>query len=202
MTTNATVRKELASLEKMTTGDLRATILTHPCGFARPEILLWLAASGVPIDEEHVDTVCAAPHADALNLAIECTLASRFDECLFVEHDLLCWPKDLEDFWTVDGDGVCARYGSAEWWAKPERAFHLGLWRTRREVLEACGPPWAVEGEPGCLCQSLARRFRAASFTITVAGSVLHHRPACRAEVAAHTRAHAEAQAADPIPSR
>jgi len=54
-------------------------------------------------------------------------------------------------------------------------------------VLEACGPPWAVDGEPDCLCASVARRFVTANFTITVAGSALHHCPACPAKPAAGT---------------
>ena len=56
--------------------------------------------------------------------------------------------------------------------------------------LEAKYRHWkrAVEGEPGCLCQSLARRFHAAGFTITVAGSVLHHRPACSGKSAPECR--------------
>lgn len=50
-----------------------------------------------------------APHADALNLAIRCALASPFDEFLFAEHDLICRAADLEPFWQADADVVRAR---------------------------------------------------------------------------------------------
>ena len=104
----------------------RLTILTWPWGLAWPEILTAFGACGLPIDPEHVDTVCESPHVAALNRAIECALASPFDELIFAENDLVLDPAGLAPFLAAEADVVCIAYHGA---AEPAPAPHLGLWR-------------------------------------------------------------------------
>jgi hypothetical protein len=148
----------------------RLTILTWPCGLARPEILTAFGACGLPIDPEHVDTVCESPHVAALNRAIECALASPFDELIFAENDLAA---SLAPFLAADADVVCIAYHGAA-----EPAPHLGLWRTRRAILEALtGPPWARPAAPGeCLCGPFFAAMRRLGFTGAVTGRATHLR--------------------------
>jgi len=63
----------------------------------------------------------------------------------------------------------------------PPDAFHSGLWRTTRDILDAIQPPWYswplnADGTDitGCPCGYFAAKVRAAGFTIAKAGFVQH----------------------------
>jgi len=84
------------------------------------------------------------------------------------------------EFTLADADVANAIYQTeVEEAFDPSDAFHSGLWRTTREVLEAIDPPWFAwpvnaDGTDiaGCPCGYFAAKIRAAGFTVAQAGFV------------------------------
>ena len=82
------------------------------------------------------------------------------------------------------GDVVCAEYETEcmheQAWGPPD-AFHSGLWRTSRRVLETMEPPYFLPqynsdatAVVGCHCNHLRRKLTEKGFSIRHVGRVDH----------------------------
>lgn len=156
-------------------------ILTWPCGHVRPESLLWLARDGVDLRRVHF--LSRAPAARAVNDLAAALLDDGRPWILVVERDLV--PQDMLPFWTAPGDVVGVWYPSAtgrpedtdrRWAPWPSGpAWHRGLWRAHRRVLEIVPAPWFPDRpRVGCRCRAFAEECRRRGLAVVTAGVADH----------------------------
>ncbi|HOD84746.1 MAG TPA: hypothetical protein PKG77_25300 [Phycisphaerae bacterium] len=164
----------------------RAFVCCMPDFRVRPELIQWLVqVARVPFERiayvQHPRlSSCVYNRAVATALRV----AGPGDHLLFADADIV--PTNATaPLLLAEADVANAIYQTeVEEAFDPPDAFHSGLWRTTREVLEAIEPPWfawpvTADGTDitGCPCGFFAAKVRAAGFTIAKAGFV-RHRPA------------------------
>lgn len=150
------------------------------CMWSR-HLVQWFTALGVhenarPLNAGERQMDCQA------NRGIVKALRSDAELFCFVESDIRPHVGITAGFWESEADVVGAIYPTeAEHaWDHAQR-IHSGLWRTRRDVLEATGPPWfewitnpARTRTEGCICLTFCQRVLDAGFTIEQAGHAQH----------------------------
>jgi len=157
-----------------------AVIAAYPDLQVAPQMIAWLGAIGVA--EIQVHRYGDGRMDCGYNSGVLAALASRYDAFIFADKDI--WPgASTAAFLAASADLVSCQYDTgrgAEAWADAS-AFHTGLWRTRRAVLDAVGPrpfQWTLNDKgteaSECLCRPFARRVAAAGFTIAHAGTAGH----------------------------
>jgi len=148
----------------------------------------WLAGLGFGFDNPRV--ICLTRHDihAAYNSGVAVALGYHarlkrqpFEQFIFVDNDMEPGSQTAE-FLRAEQDVVSAMYptGHAESWDHPY-AFHTGLWRTHRKVLETIRPPWFgyKYSEDGCSivacsCAMFRNKAVAAGFTVGHAGWAGH----------------------------
>lgn len=157
-----------------------ATIAAWPDGLVHPRLIEFLHRCGFTDDRiaiTNIRHVVCAYNRTVRDIA----LPSRFDWFVFADRDLV--PVSHTDRWLdAEADVVCCEYPLANraGWAHPQ-AFHTGLWRCHRRVLEAIAPPWFGRGfSPDgcemrkCVCDHFRDKALAAGFAIARAGWADH----------------------------
>ena len=157
-----------------------ATIAAWPDGLVHPRLIEFLHKHGITDDRIAITNIRHV--ACAYNRAVrDIALPSRFDWFLFADRDLIPGPN-TDPWFDVAGEIVCCQYPlrNEAGWGHPQ-AFHTGLWRCRREVLEALPPPWFLrEFSPDgcelrrCVCEHFRNKALAAGFAIARAGWADH----------------------------
>jgi len=167
--------------------DTMAIILTWPVGQCHVSIPAWLIQHGIDfLDPRAVQTVCCGDQVIAVNRSIrDMFLAGDKSNLIMIENDLRLG-DETDAFLEADGDMVCVEYERDN--CRPEEgrwdslsAFHMGMWRSTREVLKNTGPPWMVKvydkdycSPHGCICEPLAKQVINRGFTVRHAGKALH----------------------------
>jgi hypothetical protein len=156
--------------------DLLVTVLTWPLQQARPEMILWLVAQGVPASLRHWSFIYAHPQQQALELAVERARGRGLPRALFLENDLIPLPETA-DLFDVEADVAACRCGGRGARAR-HGPFHLAMWLTSLRALRCLGDPPRIERLPGqCLCRSLEQAFAEAGLSIRAGGAVQHAAP-------------------------
>jgi len=163
--------------------DSLVIVSCYPDGLCDPSIPAWLANRGFDLGPAGFVRGCVRDVTCALNQAVRVFLASPKTWLLYVERDLQVGPI-CDPLLSAAEDLACVQYdvGIPGAWSHP-LAFHTGMWRARRGVLEAIAPPWFLpEYSPDgtevatCCCGHFARKATAAGFSIARAGQA-GHRP-------------------------
>jgi len=161
--------------------NIAAGVLTYPCGHCRPEIIAWLTQTD--INPGRVHFLNQEGLARAPNDLLTVLLAEGRDWLLVVERDIV--PVEMAAWWQADADVVgvwyphssgCTERTESMWAPWPSGpAWHRGLWRARREVLETMPRPWLpAYPRGGCRCKNFAEEARRNGFTVTTAGRAEH----------------------------
>jgi len=156
-------------------------VLTYPCGHCRPEIVAWLAQTGIGLGR--VPFLNQEGLARAVNDLLVALLAEGRDWLLVVERDIV--PVEMAAWWQAEGDVVGVWYphstGDPEhtqhmwepWESGP--AWHRGLWRVHRRVPETMPRPWfPARPRRGCRCRDFAEEARRNGFSVLTAGRAEH----------------------------
>lgn len=166
-------------------GKTVAVIRSWPNNMATLDLSSWLNWIGVSSDRfrphwnDERDMVCA------YNFGIKHqALRTNAEQFIFADNDIRPHPQKTAPFLTLTDDVVACEYETenSHRTAWPNgHAFHTGLWRCHRAVLERVEPPWF---EPrykddgcewaACLCESFAKKVTAAGFTIAHGGWAGH----------------------------
>ncbi len=145
------------------------------------ELAVWLYDMGV---WDHILFHDASQRNEACqyNQSTQLALETGHKKFVFVDSDIRPHVSRTAAFWEASADVVGCKYptGRETSWDDPG-VIHAGLWRTRREVLEATGPVWFRWGYnekhtrvTSCLCKHLCSAVTAAGFTIEQAGWAMH----------------------------
>ena len=170
-----------------------AVILAYPNNMVTIELLTWLQQIGVgkqisvcPVHRFYgerctlVKEICIG-----MNVQVKTALEHRdWDFFLFAENDIRPDLALTAPFLEAEGDVVCAEYETEcmhdHAWG-PADAFHTGLWRTSRRVLEVMEPPYFLPqynsdatAVVGCHCNHLRRKLTEKGFRICHTGRVDH----------------------------
>ena len=146
------------------------------------ELCVWLTDVGAwPhvkfADAGQRDEACQYNYATLGALALP-----DYDEFVFADSDIRPHVDHTREFFASTADVVGCRYpvDKETAWDNPN-IIHAGLWRTRREVLEAIGAPWFLwEYDANhtcvvrCLCEHFSRQAAAAGFSVAQAGWAMH----------------------------
>ena len=120
-----------------------------------------------------------------MNVQVKTALEHRdWDFFIFAENDIRPDLTLTAPFLEAEGDVVCAEYETEcmhdHAWG-PADAFHTGLWRTTRRVLETMEPPYFLPqynsdatAVVGCHCNHLRRKLAEKGFRICHTGRVDH----------------------------
>ena len=157
-----------------------AVITTWPTGMVRSGLVHWLYRLG--LGQEQIAEICTKPIVVAKSIAIRDALRTPYDTFIFADNDMVPHPRMIQPFVDAEQDLVCANFAIADMagWGDPQ-AFHMGLWRTTRKVLETVGPPWfeTTYTDDGCAvakcnCMHLRDKVLCAGFTVGRAGWAEH----------------------------
>jgi len=160
-----------------------AIILSYPNDTATCKLTRWLSNIGVH-NVMSLNEKTKAEHT-VYNAYIEMALASNFNHFIFCDNDLKPIQTQMRPWLEAEADVVCCEYPIGrtheEGWAS-YNAFHTGIWRTSRKVLEAIEPPWFTLRYTddkqvrltGCICQTFRDRVLKARFSIAHVGYADH----------------------------
>jgi len=152
-----------------------------PARMMSRELAMWFLGMGVWRKIAFVDAG-QRDEAAQYNQAIKVALASNQNHFVFCDSDIRPDMESMVPFWSATADVVGAKYPTENLHAWDDPAvIHGGMWRTRREVLEALEPPyfeWEFDAEhthvTKCLCWHFCDKVRAAGFTVAQAGTAKH----------------------------
>lgn len=160
-----------------------AIIAAWPDKQTTPQLPTWLWSIGVA--EVLVHNYGEGQMDCCYNWSVKLALDSprKYNQFIFADKDI--WPSVLsQPFLEERADVVACKYPTPQKhsWDAPD-AFHTGLWRTKRKVLERVGIrpfQWQLNAEgiasATCLCEPFAERVKACGFTVACAGEA-HHVP-------------------------
>lgn len=174
--------------------DTSAMILAYPNNQIRLELTAWLHGLGIPFDRFVTNKEQCPDLASAYNLIVHLALHHTESKYfIFADNDVGPNKHQTDPFLELPGDVVSCEYDG-----EPERigqtwgavnAFHAGLWRASRAVLQSIRPPWfewryVSDGTAvkSCLCPSFSRKALQAGFTIRH-GGWCDHKPKCNGKV-------------------
>ena len=117
-----------------------------------------------------------------LNHGVVKALETRDDDLIFAECDIEPTIKGTQPILDSDLDLVSVKYptecGKRSW---PADGFHVGLWRTKREIIADIGLPlfkWPTTPDGAaistCYCERLANKARKLGYTVGHAGEAGH----------------------------
>jgi len=142
---------------------------------------MWLLHAGV--NPSRVHFLNQEGMARAPNDLLALLLAEGRPHVMVIERDIV--PVDMDPWWAADADVVgvwypyssgCGERTESMWTPWPSGpAWHRGLWRARRKVLEAVPKPWfPTHPRRGCRCRDFAEECRRNGFTVVTAGKADH----------------------------
>jgi len=160
-------------------------VAAYPDGRMDPSLFWFFNRHGLLFDEEHIAMTNIRDPAIAKNIIIKNILLPSDAETFIVVDNDIGFLARTDPFLDADFDLTCVvcnnGHGPAAW--KEPGAFHAGLWRTHREVLEKTLPPWfrleySQDGTKvkRCLCMHFADKVKSMGFTVGHAGFA-HHDP-------------------------
>ena len=162
-----------------------AVIRSYPDGMTALSLTAWLNWIGIPFERIHAHWKDDRDMSCAYNFGVK-HLALKYatDQIIFADADIRPDPQKTAPFLEIEADVVSCTYTTdashGEAWPTI-MAFHTGLWRTHRTVLEAIEPPWfhwkyKDDGcdLAACLCESFAEKVVAKGFTIAHGGWAGH----------------------------
>ena len=160
----------------------RAIILTWPDNMVTLELINWLHDLGIAFDRVTGLCVEARDMASANNQYIHHALFHYKEPYfIFADNDMKPLGNQVKPFLEVEGDVIscesqCAPKDPKSTWGH-QTAFHAGLWRCSRKVLETIPPPWFAWGysDDGCelsqcTCDLFRRKALDAGFSVAHAG--------------------------------
>ena len=164
-----------------------ASIACYPQGYCDPSIPIALLSLGLPADRFVRYVHRENPVDCAYNKAVKEALAKPswkdIEWFVFGDNDMQLTSTDIVPWLAAEGDVVGIMYDLDEQnrtWGQPD-AFHAGLWRGRRHVLERIGPPWfkTILTDDGCsieicCCEYFGRKVRKAGYQLNRAGWAGH----------------------------
>ncbi len=153
-----------------------------PARMLADELADWLVGMGVWRRTFRI-TANQRTHSAQYNTTVAFALAhDDWEHVVFADHDIRPHADRMAKFWSIEADVVGANYPVAgeHAWDRPD-AIHTGLWRTRRNVLEATGPVWFAEEYnaertqlTACCCHHFCDKIRAAGYRIARGGYAMH----------------------------
>jgi hypothetical protein len=167
--------------------DYLAIIAAYPNGHCHPNLINWFRDIELTANQIITHYNFKRDLISEYNWGIrEVALKSKYNMFIFADNDIQPKTRTTHPFLELDTDICCCVYPTElpchKSWGLPT-AFHSGLWRTNREVLERMDRPW-FRYEPiedgtafrACVCESFGVRALAEGFTISHGGWA-HHVP-------------------------
>ena len=172
----------------MSTFDARKTIAVisaYPNNLVTLDLIEWLHLIGIPRERIRTHTARFRDISCDYNYGVKhVALKTRAEQFIFADNDIRPSPKQTAPFLKLDADVVACEYEGefpheVTWGSGV--AFHCGLWRCHRAVLETVKPPWFAwdyidDGcdARGCPCQMFARKALDAGFSVRHGGWARH----------------------------
>jgi len=157
-------------------------VAAYPDGKMDPSLFGFMQDCGLLFDKDHFAIANIRDTVVCKNRIVQdILLPSLLDTFIVLDNDIGLNTKESAPFLDAPEDLVCIECNTGnESWRSPT-AFHAGMWRTRRDVLEAIVPPWfrIVYNNTGtkivkCLCMYFAEKVQLAGFTVGHAGFAYH----------------------------
>jgi hypothetical protein len=161
--------------------DTLAIIAAHPVGHCTPHLINWLRDIGIPPQRMIVHWNKRRDMISEYNWGIKhIALKSKFNHFIFCDNDLKPNLKITQPFLDLEEDLTCVEYpcqGEHKSAWTTHTAFHTGIFKCRRRVLERIARPWfeyeAIDDGCNfrkCLCLKFAQKAMQMGFTIAHAG--------------------------------
>jgi len=164
-----------------------AFVLAYPRGYCDPTIPISLIHYGLQPQRFFRSIHRENPVDVAYNLTVRAALANpKLKDCewfVFADNDMGLTTPGIKPWLAAEEDVVGIMYElgpNNRTWGRPD-AFHAGMWRGRRKVLEAIGPPWfkTILSADGCrietcCCEWFARKVKTAGYSLGKAGWADH----------------------------
>jgi hypothetical protein len=164
--------------------DTLVMISAHPVGHCTPHLINWLRDIGIPSERIVVHWSKRREIISEYNYGIRYALRSKFNHFIFADNDVKPNVKVTQPFLDLEEDLTCVEYPCQDRcesaWAT-QTAFHTGIFKCKRRVLERIPKPW-FEYQPldngcsyqKCLCLNFARKAMRQGFTIAHGGWADH----------------------------
>jgi hypothetical protein len=158
------------------------TFVVVYCGedlLVHPKLVLWLMHEGFQPSNIYWHRSAGYSWQADFNHGIKVAIESGKESLMFCDCDMQPTPALTSPFLADIFDLQCIKSDTGTEWR--EGSFHTGMWRTGRRHIVGMTPPW-LEWQvtddgcevTGCLCKSLADKYRARGLTVGVVGEAGH----------------------------